>query len=193
MPRRILGALFIASLAMPSTTRSQSTPAVASDSLGHFPQVTGENLAGKRFDLPREFEGDLAFVVVAFKRNQQHDVDSWMPFLKKLTRGRTDVRVYEIPTLGRGYRFMRPMIDGGMRRGIPDPAVRAATITLYIDKTPFRRALRLQSEDSIYVLLVDRDGGIHARASGPFDAAAAASLKQALDAIPITSRGIGTP
>jgi len=194
MPQRILSALFIASLAMPSTTRSQSPSAsAASDTLGRFPQVTGESLAGKRFDLPREFEGDLNIVLVAFKRDQQRDVDSWMPFLKKLTRTGTNVRIYEIPTLGRGYRLMRPMIDGGMRRGIPDPSVRAATITLYLNKTPFRSALQIPTEDSIYVLLVDRDGAVHARAAGPFEAAAAAAFKQQFDSIPITTRGIGSP
>ena len=69
-----------------------------------------------------------------------------------------------------------------MRRGIPDPAVRAATITLYIDKAPFKRALRISDEDRIHVLLVDRDGRVHWRAEGPFDPAAAEQLVERLSA-----------
>jgi hypothetical protein len=75
--------------------------------------------------------------------------------------------VYELPTLARRYKLMRPVIDGGMRGGIPDPAVRAATITLYIDKDPFKRALGIPTEDRIQILLVDREGRILWQRSGP--------------------------
>lgn len=56
---------------------------------------------------------------------------------------------------------------GYMRGGIPDSKVRATTITLYIDKTLFRRALQMP-DDHIYVLAVDRDGHVQARATGLF-------------------------
>lgn len=60
------------------------------------------------------------FHLVALEREQQGDVDSWMPFLDSVAATRRDLRTYELPVLGRGYRLMRPFIDGGMRRGIPD-------------------------------------------------------------------------
>jgi hypothetical protein len=75
---------------------------------------------------------------------------------------------------------MRSFIDGGLRAGIPDRAVRAATVTLYIDKSPFRRALGLRDEDRIYVLLVDREGRVHWRTEGAFDAKAGADLESTL-------------
>jgi hypothetical protein len=95
-----------------------------------------------------------------------------------MTKGRDDLRVYELPTLGRGYRLMRPFIDGGMRRGIPDAAVRAATITLYIDKGSFRGTLGLPDEDRIYLLLVDREGRVWWRGEGAFDEGVAARLAE---------------
>lgn len=152
----------------------------AADSLGRFPHVAGRNLENESFDLPRDFAGRLNVVVVAFKREHQADVDTWMPFLNRICATTSDVRVYELPTLGRSYRFMRRFIDGGMRRGIPDAAVRATTITLYIDKTAFRRSLVIADETRIYTLLVDRDGTVHWRAAGPFDAAAGAELERRL-------------
>lgn len=154
----------------------------SADSFGSFPRVAGSNLEGRGFALPSDLDGTLNVVVVAFKREQQADVDTWMPFLGKTAAAHPELRVYEIPTLARGYRMMQPFIDGGMRRGIPDPAVRAATITLYIDKTPFKRALRISDEESIHVLLVDRDGRVHWRAEGAFDPARAAELAQRLAA-----------
>lgn len=155
--------------------------AIASDTLGVFPRVDGTNLEGEQFALPSGFQGELNVVLVAFQREQQSDVDSWMPFLKTLGASRRDIRVYELPTLGRRYRMVRPFIDGGMRRGIPDAAVRAATITLYIDKAPFRESLRLPDEERIYILLVDRAGRVFWRADGRFDERMGAELARRVE------------
>jgi hypothetical protein len=150
------------------------------DTLGHFPAVEGRNLEGRVFRLPGGFAGEINIVLIAFRREQQSDVDSWMPFLAPIAASRPEVEIYELPTLGRGYRVMRSFIDGGMRGGIPDRAVREATITLYIDKSPFRKSLRLADEQRIYILVVTRDGRVLWRAEGPFDAAAGESLRQFL-------------
>ena len=163
--------------AEPTPTVEHTYVAMA-DTLGRFPRVEGSNLEGERFELPSGFEGSLNVVLVAFKREQQSDIDGWMPFLNTLRKGQPALRVYELPTLGRRYRLMRSFIDGGMRRGIPDAAVRSATITLYLDKAPFRESLRLPDEDRIYVLLVDREGRVTWRASGRFDERAATELSR---------------
>lgn len=180
----LLSALFVllvgSATAGPLSTGTLLSVATA-DTLGRFPTVEGSNLEGERFNLPSAFKGELNVVLVAFKREQQSDVDTWMPFLKTLGERRRDLRVYELPTLGRGYRLMRSFIDGGMRRGIPDSAVRAATITLYIDKASFRESLQLPEEDRIYVLLVDRQGRVFWRAEGRFDERAGAELARRTD------------
>ena len=175
MLRPTVYALLTATLA--SRPLMQSPDPRAPDDLGRFPRVEGSNLEGDRFVLPADFGGEFNVVLVAFKREQQHDVDTWMPLLKRIAAANPRLRVYEIPTLGRRYRLMRSFIDGGMRSGIPDRAVRAATITLYIDKSPFRRALALPDEDRIYVLLVDREGRVHWRTEGAFDPSGAVELE----------------
>lgn len=178
MLRPTIYALLTATLASRPLTQSPD-PHAAGD-LGHFPRVEGSNLEGDRFVLPADFGGDINVVLIAFKREQQRDVDSWTPLLKRIAEANPGVRVYELPTLARRYRLMRSFIDGGMRSGIPDRAVRAATVTLYIDKSPFRRALGLQDEDRIYVLLVDRQGQVHWRTDGAFDPSAAVELESAV-------------
>ena len=45
--------------------------------------------------------GLALFAVVAFARDQQADVDGWMPLLRSIAQRRPDVRVYELPTLAR--------------------------------------------------------------------------------------------
>lgn len=163
---------------------AQSPDPHAPADVPHFPRIEGSNLEGDHFVLPRDFGGEINVVLVAFKREQQHDVDGWMPLLLRIAEANTALRVYELPTLGRRYRLMRSFIDGGMRAGIPDPAVRAATVTLYINKTPFRRALRLADEGRIYVLLVDREGRVHWRTDGAFDAKAGAELESVVREFP---------
>lgn len=143
-----------------------------------FPSIQGQNLDGRTLSLPKDFAGELNVVLIAFKREQQADVDSWTPALDSLRARYPELRVYELPTLGRRYLLMRSVIDGGMRGGIPDPAVRAATITLYIDKDPFKRSLGFMREDRIQVVLVDSLGHIRWQRSGPY----AASLRIELEA-----------
>ena len=138
-----------------------------SDTARVFPSVEGRNLEGRTLEMPRDFAGDFNVVFVAFKREQQADVDTWGAALDTLRARHSNLRVYELPTLARRYRLMRSVIDGGMRGGIPDPAVRATTITLYIDKDPFKRALGITTEDRIQVLLLDRDGRTLWQRSGP--------------------------
>ncbi len=78
-------------------------------------------------------------------------------------------------------RFNQWMIDSGMRGGIPDPATRARTITLYLDKQRFRQALGLPDEDHIYLLLIDQDGRVYCQSHGPYSPEKAASLLAAVE------------
>jgi hypothetical protein len=155
----------------------------------YFPRVEGTNLEKRTFVLPEAFEADRNLVFIAFRREQQADVDSWTPFLNELNLDARAVIRYELPTLNRSYRLVRSFIDGGMARGIPDKSVRATTITLYIDKGPFKRALGIAAEDRIVAFLVRRDGAITWRADGAFTAEAGASLEAALVASSAKSPG----
>ena len=71
-------------------------------------------------------------------------------------------------------------IDGGMRSGIPDAAVRAATITVYTDKPGFLTALGLEDDEEVHIFLLAADGTILWRAAGALSAAAEAELREAV-------------
>lgn len=133
-----------------------------------FPVVTGANLARRQLTLPADFEGDLNVVLIAFQQWQQSSIDTWIPFVRQLEQAHEGVRYYELPVIQRLNVLARTFINEGMRAGIPDRLARARTITLYLDKIAFRRALELPHEDDIYVLLVDRQGQVLWRAEGTF-------------------------
>ena len=146
----------------------------------HFPTIRASNLEGKDFTLPEDFEGQWNLLFVAFERHQQEDVDTWTPHARHLCEADSSLRLYELPTIRRGNPIMRWMINRGMASGIHDPQARAATITLYLDKTEFRRSLAIESEAEITVLLVGRDGGIRWRGIGTWSADKEESLRRVL-------------
>lgn len=146
-----------------------------------FPTVEASNLAGRAFNLPADFEGDLNIVALAFQMWHQNEVDTWMPLLEQIERKMPATRAYELPVLRSMNRLSQWMIDQGMRGGIPDPATRARTITLYLDKKAFRQALELPDEDHIYVLLVDRAGQVHWQGRGPYSPEKAEALMAAVE------------
>ncbi|WP_390237479.1 hypothetical protein [Haladaptatus sp. GCM10025707] len=135
---------------------------------------------GKEYHLPRDFEGELNLVFVAFRRDQQADVDSWVPFVEDLCATHDGFQYYELPVLSRSYRLVRPFIDGGMRANIEDVNTRERTITAYIDKRPFRWELEILSEHAMHAFLVTRDGEVRWHAPGPLTAGKADELENLL-------------
>jgi uncharacterized surface protein with fasciclin (FAS1) repeats len=142
----------------------------------HFPAIQGTNLEGRTFDLPGDFEGDYNLVLVAFKRQQQRDVDTWMPLAEQLSRQHDGFVCYELPVLAREWSVVRGFIDGGMRSGIPSQETRERTITVYTDKASFRAPLEIVTEDRIHAFLVARGGKLLWSQAGPCSTAAAGEL-----------------
>ncbi len=145
-----------------------------------FPDVTGRNLEGRQLNLPADFGNGRTIVLVAFRQRQQREVDTWMPELTALRAANQGLQVYEIPTLSSGWTPLRGWIDGGMARGITDQQVREVTVTLYIRKGPFKETLGITSEGTIHLFLLDGDGRVTFRTTGPANAAGVTALRSAL-------------
>ena len=145
-----------------------------------FPTVTSKNLEGRAMTLPRDFAGTRNVVFVAFQRDQQAEVDTWVPFVKGTVGRIPGTEYYEVPTIGPLIRLLQWTINRGMRGGIPDVKARERTVTLYLDKAPFKRSLGIASEDTIHVFVVDRAGQVSWRETGAFTEAKGAALADAL-------------
>jgi hypothetical protein len=152
------------------------------ETIMQFPNVTGANLQRNKLNLPQDFQGELNLVFVAFQQWQQTQVDTWIPFARQLEETHAGLRYYELPTIQRLNVLARTFINEGMRAGIPDPIARERTITLYLDKKPFREALQLPGEDDIHVLLLDRRGQVLWRTEGGFASEKGNSLTAAVQA-----------
>jgi hypothetical protein len=164
-----------------AATGASSAPGVAgTPAPPFFPEVEGDNLEGKHFRLPADFEGERNVVLIAFQRGQQAQVDTWVPFLRQLAVEQPDLRYYELPTIKEMGRVMRWVINSGMARGIEDPKARAATITLYIDKGPFTQALGIRTEEAISLVVVDRLGRVYWQTIGTCTPEKEQALREAL-------------
>lgn len=148
--------------------------------LPRFPEVEGSNLEKKSFRLPSDFEGEANLVFIAFRRPHQAEVESWLPRAKELVERYPGLRFYELPTISIRGAMARHFINEAMRRGVPDPRAREVTITLYLEKEPFRQALDIPDEESIQVLLIGQEGRVHWRAQGALTDDSAAGLERAI-------------
>jgi hypothetical protein len=145
-----------------------------------FPNVEARNLQGLGVTLPSAFEGDRNVVIVAFKRDHQTLVDSWLPWLEAQSAVDPGLRFYEVPTIGRIWAPVRNMIDGGMARAIKEPVVLQRTLTVYGDLNRLTRPLAVTDTSTIAVFLVDAAGAVLWSGAGPFTEASAAALSDAL-------------
>ena len=148
-----------------------------------FPNLPARDLTGRDVRLPDAFEGERNVVVVAFKRHQQTDVDSWVPWLDERARLDPGLRFYEVPTIGDVWTPARRFIDGGMAAAIGDPAVQRRTLTVYGDVRRLTDPFEIDGRDMIWLFAVDGSGRVRWRAAGRFDPELAEQLAAALDAM----------
>jgi hypothetical protein len=145
-----------------------------------FPNLIAENLNRNKIEIPSQLRGKLNVLIVAFQQWHQSLVDTWIPILAELAEENHEFDFYELPTIRKMNFIFRGFIDGGMRGGIKSIDTRGRTITLYIDKTPFKETLEIATEDTIHVFLVNKQGKIFWRSEGEIDQEKAQSLRSSV-------------
>lgn len=119
-------------------------------------------------------------MLVAFAREHQRLVDSWVPWLEGCTATHPGLRFYEIPTIGRMWAPLRPFIDGGMAAAIKVPEVLQRTLTVYGDVTRLTGPLGIADRSTISVFVIDGHGKVRWSGTGGFDPFVASELERAL-------------
>lgn len=145
-----------------------------------FITVTGTNLLRRKVTLPDDLDGEINILFLAFFQWHQGLVDGWVPFAKQLEDSIPGLNFYEIPVIYKMNRLSQTLLNEGMRAGIPHTTTRQKTITLYLDKPAFRQALDIPDEETIRVLLLDRQGNIAWRTDGAYSAEKGAALLEAI-------------
>jgi hypothetical protein len=149
-----------------------------------FPRLAAHDLDGREVALPAGLPGEWTVVIIAFRREQQELVDSWVPWLEQRAGADPRLGFAELPAIALRWQPARPVIDGGMAAAIRDQKTRRRTLTVYTDIRRVTVPLCISDRSTIWLFLVDRAGQVRWRGSGGRDEATAAALTAALAELP---------
>jgi hypothetical protein len=144
-----------------------------------FPAAAGEALDGTPFVAPRDLAAGRTVALFGFAIEQRAELETWVPYLDGIARNGSGVRVRLFVPLG-VPKLMRGAVVGAMKAAVTQPELRASTIPLFLDVDGFARALAIRDRAHLAILVVEPDGRITWRGSGPFSETAGASLSAAL-------------
>ena len=141
-----------------------------------FPHLAARDLDGRARELPDDFSGASNLVIVAFRREQQSMVDSWVEWFETIAAEHPTLRCYEVPVIATRWSPARRFIDGGMAQAVHTHEARRRTLTIYTDVRRVTDALAIDETDTVTVLLVDSDGRLRWRTTGSMTEPGAAGL-----------------
>lgn len=122
-----------------------------------FPEVESKSLSGDKVKIPADLKGDINLISVAFVREAQAMIDSWIEPFQKMCEGRS---AYELPMIdGYFWKIFSGFIDEGMKAGIPNEK-HDHVVTYYGDTSEFRKELGIDDKSLAYVYLLDENGKI---------------------------------
>lgn len=145
----------------------------------HFPPFEGKNLNGETLTLG-DTNAPMTLIFVAFKQEQQPEVDGWIDAVEPLKTSHPVFDYVELPTIKPVSRVVKFMIYRGMRSGIKDAEKRARIVTQYVDIPAYMETLQLTDEDVIATFAVGKDGRILQRWLGPVNETALQELRTLL-------------
>lgn len=145
--------------------------------LNALPTIHAEDLNGQAYTLPQDLPSEKTLLLIAFKREQQKDVDTW---IDGLNLKESSIPWLELPVLEDYGSWFKWFVDNGMRKGIKSEFDRSKVVTVYTDKSAFNTALGIETEETIYAAIIDQKGQILHREAGRFDPSKADKLLQKL-------------
>jgi len=129
-----------------------------------FPEVKAASLAKTMESIPDAAKGKVTLIAVAFLQQSQPQLDSWLgPFEEKFG-SKEGFTFYEVPMISSGYKFMKIIIDNGMRGGIPKYKHKNV-VTMYGDVEKYMNELNLEARYG-YAFLLDKGGIIQWQGQG---------------------------
>src|SRR6056297_1088864 len=144
-----------------------------------FPSIEAETLSQKKVVFPEVTKGKYALILVAFRRQTQGQVDSWLdPFIREFGENE-EITFYEIPMISNNWKWMSGWIDSGMRAGVPKYK-HDHVATYYGKLSPYFDFFDIEDKSLCYVFLLNKSGEIVWREKGALDSEKYNELKKTL-------------
>jgi hypothetical protein len=166
LPERLALVLPIFWILVGLFAQGATTPPAAA--LGQFPAIQATSLDGIHMNLPASFSGQLNLVILSFAREQQQEVDSWIPAARKIESNHSEFRFYELPTMSRENLLYRWWFDEALRSNTTDKNLRSRILTAYVSKRAFKKSLHIENEKRVVAILVDQKGQVYWRSDGMY-------------------------
>lgn len=177
---RLLLSLLLVCLLSTSALRGPVTP--PAPELGQFPAIEATSLDNVQLHLPQNFAGQLNLVIVSFAREQQREVDTWLPVAQQIQPSHSKFCFYELPTMSRENLVYRWWFNSALRSNTTDKDLRSRILTAYVNKRKFRDSLHIGNEKHVVAILVDQAGHVVWRANGAYTAESLPELLSAITA-----------
>jgi hypothetical protein len=132
-----------------------------------FPPITSWSLDKEKITLPGEFQGQIDLLLLSFREEQQNDINSWMSTAQALQHLNFQFRYYQLPVAEKENFIFRWWETSSMRSDQTDPEALHWIVPLWVDRKKFFQSLDIPNDKQVVVLLVDRQGKVLWRATGP--------------------------
>ena len=147
--------------------------------LGRLPALTVKRLDQQRVVLPQGLPAERTLALVAFDSSQRDEVRSWIHGLR-LDQD-PSISWFKMPVLNDpGTEQARSEIESILLARHAQDIDPSRLVPVFTDRDAFIRAAGLTGTRHAWVLVLDRDGKVLARAEGRFDQDKAQALRETL-------------
>ena len=124
------------------------------------------NLSGQEVEWPKGLPGKKTVILLAYKRGQQSAVEDWVA---QMGFSPSDNFV-QVLLMGRGARFLKGMIDGGLKKAFATQDWQDRTYTIYQKAAVLNKPFGISGTKQMQVIVLREDGKILGKVSGAADA-----------------------
>jgi hypothetical protein len=163
--RALAFSLFALPCAVAASQISQSSQTAV------LPAVTAYALDRAKVTLPANFAAPLNLLILSFQRDQQAQVDGWLPVMTAPT-----VQTWWLFISPRENGLYRWWLNASLRGSLLPSQPRRYTVPLYVNKTQFLQSLQISSEQDVVLLLTDKWGHVLWRTAGAVNESKIAAL-----------------
>jgi hypothetical protein len=160
-----------------------------------FPTVSSYTLSKEHVTLPTDLHGDRNLLLLYFDLTQQPDVDNWNGLIDGWRANDPSLTSYTSLVSQQKNFLSRWWQNASIRSASSDRSRWQTTLPLYVDKHAFEHRLGIPSEKQVLLLLLDRQGHVLSRVSGPPTDNSRVAMRNALNAAgaPVTAPATTAP
>ncbi len=122
-----------------------------------LPHTEAKSLSGKELKIP--VADRFTLVVAGFTKNSSTATRDWWQKAAPLCKEHPQVACFTVAVLEDVPRFVRPMVVGGMKHGIPEPQ-QDSFLTSFQNERAWKQALAYAAPDNAYLALMDSSGTV---------------------------------